>query len=261
MITSISSCSLLVTAAVTCHDFLFLPNQSCCFSETGWQKFHGPIHNPQDLGCQQIVNYVTFCTILDVGFPFVSFGKSGVNLVSYFLLLVVTALIRPLRSLSSLPSLKWQLINFFKPNDWLYGCLFFDWNLALFHYDHYPAWDIVTLVDSHQAACFLWLFPIAESASSFFHPLRSFLIDLCRKHGPLTTFCWHVSGSLLQQTNILPWFKVNPDSGIWEIFACGIQNMYKANTVVLTYFDSFNSVWYAVPQLINPYVRYEYMRV
>ena len=196
-----------------------------------------------------------------MGFPFVNFGKSSVNLVSYFLLLVITALIRPLHSLSTLPSLKWKLINFFKPNNSLYACFFSDRNLALFRYDHYPACDIVALVDSYQAACFLWLFPIAESASSFFHPLRSFLIDLCQKHGPLTTFCWHVSASLLQQTNVMRPFKVNPDSGIREIFACGIQNMYKANTVVLTYFDSFNSVWYAVPQLINPYVRYEYMRV
>jgi len=76
---------------------LFAKPVPLCFSETGWQKFHGPIHNQQDLACQQIVNYVTFCTILvgcpkDVGFPFVNFGKSGVNLVSYFFLLVVTAL-------------------------------------------------------------------------------------------------------------------------------------------------------------------------
>ena len=231
---------------------LFAKPVPLCFSETGWQNFHGPIHNQQDLACQQIVNYVTFCTILvgcpkDVGFPFVNFGKSGVNLVSHFLLLVVTTLIRPLHSLPSLPSLKWKLINFLKPNNSLYGCFIFDRNLAFFRYDHHPACDIVALVDSHQAACFLWLFPIPESAFSFFHPPRSFLIDLCRKHGPLTTFCWHVSGSLLQQTNILPPFKVNPDSGIWEIFACGIQNMYKANSVVLTYVD--------------PYVRYEYMRV
>ena len=237
---------------------LFAKPVPLCFSETGWQKFHGPIHNQQYLACQQIVNYVTFCTILvgclkDVGFPFVNFAKSGVNLVSYFLLLVVTALIRPLHSLPSLPSFKWKLINFFKPSNSLYGCFFFDRNLALFRYDHHHlACDIVTLVDSHQGACCLWLFPIAESASSFFHLLQSFLIDLCRKHGPLTTFCWHVSGSLLQQTNTLPPFKVNPDSGIREIFACGIQNMYKANTVVLIYFESFNSVWYAVPQLINP---------
>ena len=66
-------------------------------TETGWQTFHGPIHNQQDLACQQIVHYVTFRTILvgcpkDVGFPFVTFGKSGVNLASYFFLLVVIAL-------------------------------------------------------------------------------------------------------------------------------------------------------------------------
>ena len=171
------------------------------------------------------------------------------------------SVIRPLGLLPSLPSLKWTLINFFKSNNSLFGCFFFDRNLALFLYDHHPACDIVALVDSHQAACFLWLFPVAESASNLFHPLWSFLIDLCWKHGPLTRFCWHVSGSLLQQTSILPPFKVNTDSGIREIFACGIQNMYKANTVVLTDFDSFNSVWYAVPQLINPYVTYEYTRV
>ena len=51
----------------------------------------------QDLACQQIVNYVTFRIILvgcpkDVGFPVVNFWKSGVNLVSYFFLVDVTAL-------------------------------------------------------------------------------------------------------------------------------------------------------------------------
>ena len=65
---------------------------------------------------------------------------------------------------------------------------FSDRNLPLVHHDHHPAHDIVTLVDSHQAARFSLLFPIAECASNFFRPHRSFLIDLCGEHGPLTMF-------------------------------------------------------------------------
>ena len=61
-------------------------------------------------------------------------------------------------------------------------------NLALVRHDHHPACDIVALVDSHQAARFSLLLPIAECASIFFLPRRSFLIDLCGEHGPLTMF-------------------------------------------------------------------------
>ena len=48
----------------------------------------------------------------DVGFPFVNFGKNGVNLISYFFVLVVTAVTENQTYFSVLSKLVWQYQRF-----------------------------------------------------------------------------------------------------------------------------------------------------
>ena len=75
---------------------LFTKPVTLNFSKTGWQKFHGPIHDEEDLVWCQVVNYITFRSILmsrskDVGLPFVQLRNGWFNIMSQFFLLIVTA--------------------------------------------------------------------------------------------------------------------------------------------------------------------------
>lgn len=78
---------------------LFTKPVALSFSKTGWHKFHGPIHDEEELVWCQVVNYITFRSILmsrskDVGLPFVQLGNGWFNIMPQFFFLIVTAALK-----------------------------------------------------------------------------------------------------------------------------------------------------------------------